>query len=90
MHTDHKPRVVEEHDGWSGVFSAVSAGTDVALTSDVFDYAFNDRVKLVRLTPEPKRIAIGVITRKGNSVPPRKNSPSVRETPLAANARFAS
>jgi DNA-binding transcriptional LysR family regulator len=63
--TFHKPRVVEEHDGWSGVFSAVSAGTGVALTSDVFDYAFNDRVKLVRLTPEPKRIAIGLITRKG-------------------------
>ena len=26
-----KPRIVEEHDGWSGVFSAVSAGTGVAL-----------------------------------------------------------
>ena len=31
-----KPRIVEEHDGWSGVFSAVSAGTGVALTSDAF------------------------------------------------------
>jgi DNA-binding transcriptional LysR family regulator len=55
---------------WSGVFSAVSAGTGVALTSDVFDYAFNDRVKLVHLTPEPKRIAIGLITRKGKLSPP--------------------
>jgi DNA-binding transcriptional LysR family regulator len=64
-----KPRIVEEHDGWSGVFSAVSAGTGVALTSDAFDYAFNDRVKLVRLTPEPKRIAIGLITRKGKLSP---------------------
>ena len=34
-----KPRIVEEHDGWSGVFSAVSAGTGVALTSDAFNYA---------------------------------------------------
>jgi len=38
-----------------------------ALTSDVFDYAFNDRVKCVYLTPEPKRIAIG--TRKGKLSP---------------------
>ena len=60
-----KPRVVEEHDGWSGVFSAVSAGTGVALTSDTFNYAFNDRIKLLRLTPEPKRVAVGIITRKG-------------------------
>jgi hypothetical protein len=62
------------------VFSAVSGGTGVAMTSNMFDYAFNDRVKLVRLTPEPKRIAIGLITRKGNSVPPEKNSASVRKT----------
>ncbi|MEY2508626.1 MAG: hypothetical protein QOH01_2955 [Verrucomicrobiota bacterium] len=41
----------------------------MALTSDVFDYAFNDRVKLVRLTPEAKRIAIGIITRKGKLSP---------------------
>ena len=40
---DQKPRVVEEHDGWPGVFSAVSAGTGVALSSDVFNYAFKLR-----------------------------------------------
>ena len=66
---DDKPRLVEEQDGWSGVFSAVSAGTGVALTSDAFSYAFNDRIKLLRLTPEPKRIAIGIITRKGRLSP---------------------
>jgi DNA-binding transcriptional LysR family regulator len=60
-----KPRVVEEHDGWSGVFSAVSAGTGVALSSEAFNYAFNDRIKVVRLTPEPKRVVVGIITRKG-------------------------
>ena len=64
-----KPRIVEEHDGWSGVFSAVSAGTGVAITSDAFNYAFNDRIKLLRLTPEPKRVAIGIITRKGKLGP---------------------
>jgi DNA-binding transcriptional LysR family regulator len=64
-----KPRLVEEHDGWSGVFSAVSAGGGVALTSDTFNYAFNDRIKLVRLTPEPKRATVGIITRKGKLGP---------------------
>ena len=60
-----KPRVVEEHDGWSGVFSVVGAGAGVAITSDAFNYALNDRIKHLRLTPEPKRITIGIITRKG-------------------------
>ena len=62
---NNKPRLVEEHDGWSGVFSAVAAGTGVAITSDAFNYAFNDRIKCLRLTPEPKHVAIGIITRKG-------------------------
>jgi len=64
-----KPRIVEEHDGWSGVFSAVSAGTGVAIASDAFDHAFGDRIKLLRLTPEPKRVAIGILTRKGKLGP---------------------
>ena len=60
-----KPRIVEEHDGWTGLFSAVGAGTGVAISSDVFSYVFGERVKCVRLTPEPKRVVIGIITRKG-------------------------
>ena len=64
-----KPRLVEEQDGWSGVFSAVSAGTGVALTSDAFNYGFDDRIKLVRLTPEPKKVTVGIITRKGKLGP---------------------
>ena len=65
-----KPRIVEEHDGWSGVFSGVSAGTGVALTSDAFSHhVFGDRIKLLRLTPEPKRVAIGILTRKGKLSP---------------------
>ena len=65
-----KPRIVEEHDGWSGVFSAVSAGTGIAITSDAFSHeAFGDRVKLVRLTPDPKRVAIGILSRKGKLSP---------------------
>ena len=60
-----KPRIVEEHDGWAGVFSAVDAGTGVAIVSDTFVYAFGDRIKLLRLTPEPKRVPIGVLSRRG-------------------------
>jgi LysR family transcriptional regulator, benzoate and cis,cis-muconate-responsive activator of ben and cat genes len=31
-----KPRIVEEHDGWTGLFSAVGAGTGVTISSNVF------------------------------------------------------
>jgi DNA-binding transcriptional LysR family regulator len=79
-----KPRIVEEHDGWAGVFSAVSAGTGVPLSSDAFSYMFNDRVKLLRLTPEPKRVAIGIIMRKG------KLSPSAEKFCQCAKEAFAS
>jgi DNA-binding transcriptional LysR family regulator len=64
-----KPRIVEEHDGWTGVFSAVDAGTGVAIASDAFGYAFGNRVKFLRLTPEPKRVPIGIISRKGKLSP---------------------
>ena len=60
-----KPHIVEEHDGWAGVFSSVAAGTGVAPSSNAFSYAFNDRVKFLRLTPEPKRAMVGIVTRKG-------------------------
>ena len=64
-----KPRIVEEHDGWAGVFSAVDAGTGVAIVSDAFTYAFGDRIKLLRITPEPKRVPIGILTRRGRLSP---------------------
>jgi DNA-binding transcriptional LysR family regulator len=64
-----KPRFVEEHDGWAGLFSAVDAGTGVAIASNAVDYAFGDRVKLLPLTPEPKRVPLGIISRKGKLSP---------------------
>ena len=79
-----KPRVLEEHDGWSGVFSAVGAGAGVAITSDAFNYAFNDPIKRLRLTPEPKRITIGIITRKG------KLGPAAEKFCQCAKEAFAS
>jgi DNA-binding transcriptional LysR family regulator len=65
----HKPRFVEEHDGWAELFSAVDAGRGVAISSDAFDYAFGDRVKFLRLTPEPERVPVGIISRKGKLSP---------------------
>ena len=64
-----KPRIVEDHDGWAGVFSAVEAGTGVTIASDAFRDPLSARVKLVRLTPEPKRVVIGTVTRKGKLSP---------------------
>ena len=74
---------MEEHDGWSGVFSSVAAGAGVAIASDAFSYAFNDRIKLLRLTPEPKRVAVGIITRKG------KLGPAVEKFCLCAKDALA-
>jgi DNA-binding transcriptional LysR family regulator len=79
-----KPRIVEEHDGWSGLFSAVGGGAGVAISSDAFSYLFGDGIKLLRLTPEPKRLSIGIITRKG------KLSPTAEEFCQRAKEAFAS
>jgi len=66
---NEKPRIVEEHDGWPGVVSSVAGGSGVALSSDVFNYAFSDEIKQLRLTPEPKRVTVGIVTRKGKLSP---------------------
>jgi DNA-binding transcriptional LysR family regulator len=44
-----KPRVVEEHDSYSGVLSAVEAGTGVAIGVDVFGYSFGNRCETFAL-----------------------------------------
>src|SRR5882724_4270844 len=61
----NKPQVIEEHDGMTSVVSAVEAGTGVAVALEAFGYTFGNRVKLVRLTPEPKPISFGIAARKG-------------------------
>jgi DNA-binding transcriptional LysR family regulator len=78
-----KPRFVEEHDGWAGLFSAVDAGTGVAIASDTFDYAFGNRLKFLPLTPEPKRVPIGIISRKG------RLSPAAEKFCLCAKEAFS-
>jgi len=78
-----KPRFVEEHDGWAGLFSAVDAGTGVAIASNAFDYAFGNRVKLLPLTPEPKRVPFGILSRKG------RLSPAAEKFCLCAREAFS-
>ncbi len=63
--TKDKLRIVEEHDGFASLMSAIEAGTGVALVSDSFAYTAGNRVKLVRLDPEPPAPAMGIAARKG-------------------------
>ena len=64
-----KPRVVEEHDSFSGIISAVEAGTGVAIGVDPFGRSFGNRVKLLHISPEPKPISIGIVGTKGRLSP---------------------
>src|SRR5438067_1136443 len=64
-----KPRVVEEHDSFSGIISAVEAGTGVTLSIDVLGHSFGNRVKLLHITPEPKPISVGIVGTKDRLSP---------------------
>jgi LysR family transcriptional regulator, benzoate and cis,cis-muconate-responsive activator of ben and cat genes len=64
-----KPRVVEEHDSYYGIISAVEAGTGVAIGADVLGHTFGNRVKLLHITPEPKPISVGIVGTKGRLSP---------------------
>ena len=68
-----KPRVIEEYDNMMGLISAIEAGTGVGVSVDALGYSFGSRVKLVRLTPEPKPLSFGIATRK------RKLSPATEK-----------
>jgi DNA-binding transcriptional LysR family regulator len=65
----NKPRVVEEHDSMTSVVSAIEAGTGVGFAVDALSDSFGNRVKLLRLTPEPKPISFGIAARKGRLSP---------------------
>jgi LysR family transcriptional regulator, benzoate and cis,cis-muconate-responsive activator of ben and cat genes len=65
----NKPRVIEEHDSMTSVISAIEAGTGVGLAVDTLGYSFGSKVKLVRLTPEPKPFSFGIVARKGRLSP---------------------
>jgi LysR family transcriptional regulator, benzoate and cis,cis-muconate-responsive activator of ben and cat genes len=60
----NKPRVIEEHDSMTSVISAIEAGTGVGVAVERAGYTLGGRVKLLRLTPEPKPLSFGIATRK--------------------------
>ena len=64
-----KPHLIEEHDSISGVMSTVEAGIGIAIGAKAFGYSFGNRVKLLRLTPEPKPMSIGIAAPKGRLSP---------------------
>jgi LysR family transcriptional regulator, benzoate and cis,cis-muconate-responsive activator of ben and cat genes len=66
---NNKPRIVEEHDSMPSVISAVEAGTGVAVGVEAFGYTFGNRIKLLRLTPEPKPVSVGIAGTKGRLSP---------------------
>jgi hypothetical protein len=51
------------------VISAIEAGTGVGLAVDALGYSFGIRVKLMRLTPEPKPLSFGIAAPKGRLGP---------------------
>jgi LysR family transcriptional regulator, benzoate and cis,cis-muconate-responsive activator of ben and cat genes len=55
-----KLRIVEEHDGFTSLIPAIEAGRGVALVSESFIHSAGKRVKLLRLTPEPKPEIFGI------------------------------
>lgn len=79
----NKPRVIEEHDSMTSVISAIEAGTGVGISVDALSYSFASRVKLVRLTPEPKPLSLGIATGKG------KLSPATEKFCQCARQAFA-
>ena len=64
-----KPRIVEEHDSFTGIISAVEAGTGVTIGMGVFGHSFGNRVKLLHISPEPKPISVGIVGTKGRLSP---------------------
>ena len=61
-----KPRIVEEHEGFSSLIPAIEAGTGVAIVTDSFAYTAGKRVRLLRLEPEPEGSIIGIAAAKGD------------------------
>ena len=69
-----KPRLVEEHGSFSGIISAVEAGTGVTLGVDVLARSFGNRVKLLHITPEPKPTGVAIVALKGRLSPAAEKS----------------
>ena len=85
-----KPRIVEEHDSMPSVISAIEAGTGIGIAVEAFGYSFGNRVKLLRLTPEPKPISVGIAARKGRLSPATEKFWQCAKEAAAARAKLES
>src|SRR4029077_8468259 len=79
-----KPHIIEEHDSISGVMSSVEAGIGIAIGAEAFGYSFGNRVKLLRLTPEPKPISTGIAGPKGRLSPAAEKFWECAKTAIAS------
>lgn len=68
-----KPRIVEEHDGISSLLPAIEAGTGVSLAGASFATIAGNRLKLLRLEPEPEPVAVCI------AAPQRRLSPAAAQ-----------
>ncbi|HLP78691.1 MAG TPA: LysR substrate-binding domain-containing protein [Candidatus Paceibacterota bacterium] len=55
-----KLRIVEEHDGVSSLIPAVEAGAGVAMVPQSLSCVVGNRLKLLRITPEPAPLILGI------------------------------
>ncbi len=63
------PRIAEEHESGAGMVAAVEAGYGVALATDSLTCTTGNRLKLIRLTPEPAPLVVGAAWAKGKLTP---------------------
>ena len=85
--TRNKPRVVEQRDSVFGIMSGVEAGVGVALAPDRFVYVFGQRIKLLRLIPQPKTVDTGLAARKGRLIPIAEKFWQIAKKAHSANNR---
>jgi len=64
-----KPRIVEEHDGVTGLIIAVESGRGVALLPSLLSCMAGARLKLIPLTEAVPEVIIGAVW-KGKTAPP--------------------
>ena len=57
--TGDMPRIIEEHEGSSGLIAAIEAGGGVALVSQSLAASAGDRIRLLPLTPAPPSLVVG-------------------------------
>jgi DNA-binding transcriptional LysR family regulator len=53
-------RIVEEHDGVSSLIPAVESGAGVAMVAQSLSCIVGNRLKLLRITPEPPPLILGI------------------------------